>query len=49
MDMLFGTQDRLMRSLQQDFERDLLTNLPYGERAIMLYDIRGLGKTTLFL
>lgn len=49
MEVLFETQKRILRPIGNDFERTLLTQLPWDERAMMLYGARGSGKTTLFL
>ncbi|GEM55329.1 hypothetical protein B0A58_11685 [Flavobacterium branchiophilum NBRC 15030 = ATCC 35035] len=49
METLFETQKKLVRNLTTDFHRTLQYNLPWDERAIMLFGSRGSGKTTLFL
>lgn len=49
MEILFETQKKLVRNLGTDFQRSLLSKLPWDERAIMLFGARGSGKTTLFL
>jgi uncharacterized protein len=49
MDILFESQKRLVKSITSDFQRTMLTQLPWDERAIMLFGARGSGKTTLFL
>lgn len=49
MDSLFEIQDRILRSLNTNYERTALGQIPFDERAIMLLGARGLGKTTLFL
>jgi predicted AAA+ superfamily ATPase len=49
MEILFETQKKLVRNLGVDFQRSLLSKLPWDERAIMLFGARGSGKTTLFL
>ena len=49
MNALFETQDRILRSLNMNYERSALGQIPFDERAIMVLGARGLGKTTLFL
>ena len=49
MDILFETQRKLLRNVTSEFYRELQFNLPWDERAIMLFGSRGSGKTTLFL
>jgi uncharacterized protein len=49
MDTLFETHSTILAHLKSDFERSLMTKLPWVERAIMLYGARGSGKTTLLL
>ena len=49
MDILFETQRKLLRNVTSEFHRELQFNLPWDERAIMLFGSRGSGKTTLFL
>jgi predicted AAA+ superfamily ATPase len=49
MEELFETQQVLLRSQKDDFERSLLFKIPWDERAIMIFGARGSGKTTLFL
>ena len=49
MDISFETQRKLLRNVTSEFHRELQFNLPWDERAIMLFGSRGSGKTTLFL
>ena len=36
MNALFETQDRILRSLNMNYERSALGQIPFDERAIML-------------
>ena len=49
MEALFETQNVLLKTVSHDFERSLQHELPWDERAMMLFGARGSGKTTLFL
>lgn len=49
MEKLFLSQERILAAVKSDFKRNMLTTLPWGERAIMLFGARGSGKTTLLL